>query len=140
MRYNIIILIPFKELNVEEAKNIIENSGLRARYNIGPIPKSLTETFAPIGGMIYPVSMQDEIWGGLESGDYSDFDISKWQSYKDKKEIEKNGTSNHMIAASWASIQEIKTLDSMLATKDVFIWHWHQWIEISKIDNMKWAY
>lgn len=139
-KYPVLLLMPTTKIGIDGIKTAIKSSGLDARYNVGPIPQSLPNTFAPVGGMIFPISMQDSVFDPLDNCDYSDFDISKYWSHKDRKDIERNGPSEHAIAALYASKSDLETLDHALNLQDVYVWHWHQWVLISRLNRMNWAY
>lgn len=138
-KYNVLFLISLAEHSIADIKNLLKESGISASYNTGAIPKSLARTFAPCGGMVFPISMQDNIWDPLELGDYSDFDISAYWNKRDRKEIEKEGASEHLIAACWVTLADITRLDRYYKGEEIYVWHWNQWVAISKIHTMKWG-
>jgi hypothetical protein len=139
-KYPVLLLIPAKDMNEDAIKQVIQDSGLHARYNVGPIPQSLPKTFAPLGRMVFPISMQDSVFDPLDECNYSDFDISKYWNRNDRKDIEVNGPSEHLMAALYASMSDLESLDSALNGEEVYVWHWHQWVLISRLNRMHWAY
>ncbi len=138
-KYPVLLLIPTKDTSVDAIRQAIQDAGLHARYNVGPIPQSLAKTFAPLGRMIFPISMQDSVFDPLDEHNYSDFDISKYWNRNDRKDIERNGPSEHMIAALYASKSDFESLDNALDGKETYVWHWHQWVLISRLNRMHWA-
>ena len=140
-KYNVLLLLPVSKMDSDSLKQKIKASGLNASYNIGQIPKSLTRTFAPLGGMIFPISMQDAIFDPLDQGDYSEFDISQYWSARDRKDIERNGPSEHLIAACYATTSNLEHLSQEVGSiEGCYVWHWHQWVLISKLNQMNWGY
>src|SRR5690554_1855548 len=122
-KYPVLLLIPTTGTSVDAIRQAIQDVGLHARYNVGPIPQSLPKTFAPLGRMIFPISMQDCVFDPLDERDYSDFDISKYWNRHDFKDIDRNGPSEHLIAALYASKSDIESLDHALGEKEVYVWH-----------------
>lgn len=140
MKHSVLLLLPTEDVSVVSLKNWVADSGIKARYNTGPIFKALANTFAPAGKMILPVTAQDEIFDPLDSGDYSDFDISHYWSTRDRKDIEKNGDSQHLIAACYASVSELDSLErEVVEIGRCYVWHRHQWVLMSKLDQINWG-
>lgn len=138
-QYSVLLLLPTDKVSFDHLKVMIAECGIKARYNTGPIYKALADTYAPVGRLIFPIAAQDEIFDPLDCGDYSDFDISRYYSAGEIKDIERNGSSNHSIAACYASVAELEALAEKV--KDIgrcYVWHWHQWVLLSNLDQMNW--
>jgi len=120
--------------NNPELKVIIESCGIKARFNIGKINKSLVTTFAPVGGQVFPISAQDYIFDPLYESDYSDFDISKHWSAKNKKDIAMNGRANYLIAACFASESQLVDLHSRIEYIGTsWFWERHHWHNLKTV-------
>jgi hypothetical protein len=139
--YPVLFLFPINNINSSDLKTALSRQGIKVRYNSGQIPQSLVNTVAPMGGMILPMGAQDAIFDPLDIGDYSNFDMSMYWSSRDKKDIELHGASDHLIAAGYVTVKEIIALEKVLkGIGNIYVWQWHQWIIISNIEAMNWAY
>ena len=54
-KYAVMLLLPLDKTSVETLKSEIERCGIRARFNVGEIYKTVVTTIAPVGGHIFPI-------------------------------------------------------------------------------------